>query len=614
MRRLLIHTILMCLTLLSKGQETVDTTGFAYELNQVRLLQWEDVNKALELTYKWDTKLDETQYYQEYAEIGCLHALNCAINISGEASVEICARTIGRLQNKPVSKQAIANLYAAYSKALNMVGDSDEALKNAIQAQKLYRLAQDTLGAIRMEVLLGETYSIQKNFEKSQFFFEKAIKELEFMEPGLELCEAYNAYATDFYYKYLYKTDVDLIGLELRDKYLTKSYIIAQKLGNKIYQAKALVCKGQLNILKLDSKQTESQIKSGIALFKSTSALYLEIQAQTILGGYYTKTGAFEESIKILIPASEIAAQNGWFPILTESYSYLANSYYKLGDNKNGALYGGRSFTFHKTIVNNKKALEMDVLTARYEQELQKMAMEQKNIELKNVSYEKNWWVILSLVTAGSFIVLLFMFIVISSKNKKLKELSSENEFLLGEANHRIKNNLQLIISLIAQEINKTKDEVPAALLNIRTRIESIATLHHHLYVNEEKKVIQLDDYLTAVCQNLNNLLKENDIKTDINIEATYCQVNAAVYFGLLLNELLMNSAKHAFSKNQTDKKITVLLKKEAGLLTFIYFDNGSGLSVQEPPRLIKLLCRQLKATFDILPKPGFYFSMKCKL
>ena len=78
------------------------------------------------------------------------------------------------------------------------------------------------------------------------------------------------------------------------------------------------------------------------------------------------------------------------------------------------------------------------------------------------------------------------------NKNKKLEKLLKNNHFLLKELNHRTKNNLQLIISLVTREMRKNKNEEISGLNNLSAQIGSIATLHQQLYLNEKLESIEL--------------------------------------------------------------------------------------------------------------------------
>jgi len=185
---------------------------------------------------------------------------------------------------------------------------------------------------------------------------------------------------------------------------------------------------------------------------------------------------------------------------------------------------------------------------------------------------------------------------------------------LLSEANHRINNNLQLIIILIHDQLIKMPVEKGFELTNILKKIDSIAALHRHLYKNADKSKIDTTNYLKEITINFNDLFNEKDIKIVVNIESFLIATDVAMYLGLLLSELYINSLKHAF-KNQDEKIISFDLKIVNGEIQFFYADNGNQIITKIiKPKLIDKLCRQLKINYAIAHSNGFSFSFKHKL
>ncbi|MBW6484359.1 MAG: sensor histidine kinase [Vicingaceae bacterium] len=239
----------------------------------------------------------------------------------------------------------------------------------------------------------------------------------------------------------------------------------------------------------------------------------------------------------------------------------------------------------------------------------------QKNIIIQEKQRQKTFFIaIISLIILLS--ISLIFYITVKAKNKRLSKLLKENEFFVGEANHRIKNNLQLIVSLVAREKNKKENENHEALTNIVTKIESIATLHQQLYINEEKNKINLKDYLNELCDNLLPLLEAKNIVLKRDFDEVLFSIEKSVYIGLILNELIINSLKHGFSENaNSTKEINIQYKNSNNKkIEFTYSDNGKGLTDKEKPKLIHLLCKQIKAEYTIENKNGFYFKTAIKL
>lgn len=191
--------------------------------------------------------------------------------------------------------------------------------------------------------------------------------------------------------------------------------------------------------------------------------------------------------------------------------------------------------------------------------------------------------------------------------NKQLHDYSRENAFLLSEANHRINNNLQLIIVLISDEIKKNKDfNENSSIKKILSKVESIATLHRHLYKSADKRKIDIEDYLREIERNFQDIFKASGVNARFQIASFKINTDNAMYLGLLLTELCINTLKHAFSE-QTEKNIDFVLFETKGVFIFKYSDNGLKSAGKEfLPKLAVRICNQLKADYQIAMKNGF--------
>jgi hypothetical protein len=166
-------------------------------------------------------------------------------------------------------------------------------------------------------------------------------------------------------------------------------------------------------------------------------------------------------------------------------------------------------------------------------------------------------------------------------KNESLLESSlAEKEILLREIHHRVKNNLQIISSLLVLQEQYVKDEkILDIFKDFQSRIKVMALIHQALYNSENLNKIYLSKYIKNLVNNLFIVYSANSkqIKLQLNIEDIEFSLDKAIPCGLIINELVSNSLKHAFSKNE-EGKINVSLKKtkDDRILLEVY-DNGIG-------------------------------------
>lgn len=155
-----------------------------------------------------------------------------------------------------------------------------------------------------------------------------------------------------------------------------------------------------------------------------------------------------------------------------------------------------------------------------------------------------------------------------------------EKEILLKEIHHRVKNNLQIITSLLNLQTNTIEDEkVKAILFQSKTRIESMCKVHEMLYSSKNLSSINYGDYLKDLLDKLiiNAKGESNQISLQLGISNLFLNINTAIPLGLLINELVTNSLKYAFPEN--GKGIITIKINSINDLQFelIYGDDGIG-------------------------------------
>lgn len=162
----------------------------------------------------------------------------------------------------------------------------------------------------------------------------------------------------------------------------------------------------------------------------------------------------------------------------------------------------------------------------------------------------------------------------------ELQKSLQEKEILYNELNHRVKNNLVMISSLINLQINNLQDyHAQQALSDINNKIMSIALVHEKLNVNSNIMFMQISEYLSNLASNIisSRSLTGNNIKLDLGLIDFEMPVNEGITLGMIVAELLTNSLKYAFKEKQGIIKISASIDR-SGSLTIVYHDNGPGL------------------------------------
>ena len=203
---------------------------------------------------------------------------------------------------------------------------------------------------------------------------------------------------------------------------------------------------------------------------------------------------------------------------------------------------------------------------------------------------------------------------------KKLKKSLQEKDVLLKEIHHRVKNNLQVISSLLNLQSKKIDNpEALAAFSESCDRIRTMASIHNQLYRYENLAEIKFGKYIEELTNYLfrSYSLLGSKIDLDITVDDDIAlEVGTAIPCGLIINELVTNSLKYAFPDQEEGQIEVILREQENGNLKLIVSDNGVGLPSDFSPesnstlgmRLVRRLIGQLDGTFSFDNKNGAKF------
>ena len=168
----------------------------------------------------------------------------------------------------------------------------------------------------------------------------------------------------------------------------------------------------------------------------------------------------------------------------------------------------------------------------------------------------------------------------IESQNAIIKESLSEKEALLKEIHHRVKNNLQIISSLLnIQSRSITDEKAKEAILIGKNRVHSMSLIHQNLYDKDNLTGILISNYLPKLADDINNSYRTSlgDITILSDVDPLELDVDTVIPIGLIVNELITNCLKYAFPNN-SDGVIKIRLKEIDNQLVLSVSDNGIGM------------------------------------
>ncbi len=197
-------------------------------------------------------------------------------------------------------------------------------------------------------------------------------------------------------------------------------------------------------------------------------------------------------------------------------------------------------------------------------------------------------------------------------------------EALIRELHHRVKNNLQVVSSLLALQSNRLQDETARrALEDGRTRVEAMALVHQKLFLDNELSSVNLSEYLThlglSLCHSFG--YKTENIHTEVKMLSQSLDIDKAIPIGLIVNELVTNAFKHAFRRTMQPLITVSVYETESGFLTLRVTDNGGGFDTgsgtQRPDslglKLVQTLVDQLNGSLQAEQRNGTIFTIEIR-
>jgi two-component sensor histidine kinase len=264
-----------------------------------------------------------------------------------------------------------------------------------------------------------------------------------------------------------------------------------------------------------------------------------------------------------------------------------------------------------RTTVNVIKEIYTKDLSDSYIQNEKNKIEIKKNSEI-NKQKEIEVLYIISLSIISVLLIVIFSFYrknkqnkILNKQNELIKTKEQENEILVKELHHRVKNNFQIISSLLyEQQKNTSNQEFNSILSDIKARIMSMALTHEKLYVNENFYL--LENYVKSLFTDLQTIFRDSNAQLKSSFpEEIRINVDNALPIGLILNELMTNSLKHSCPNND-EMTLFINVKKGANTIQITYSDSGNKMtqdlydnSTSMGLKLVKRLTKQLQGEIE---------------
>ncbi|TRX48393.1 tetratricopeptide repeat protein [Fulvivirga sp. M361] len=393
---------------------------------------------------------------------------------------------------------------------------------------------------------------------------------------------------------------------------------INKTVNNLTIQAYALGNMGMANHALGKLQKAKKELKSSVDLLKELADPVSVVIYEAEIGQIDLKMGQKQAGLRRIEAAFDSAKRRHIKQQIRDLSSVLARICAKNGQYDKAYFYQNEFQAYHDSLVNEEIIRKTEQIKSQY-------ALDKKNNEIDNLKL-KNELAAINLkrkeaqLTFNLILLLLLVVLTVliyqAYRNKKRRALdlfkknqiiakqSEERSLLHQEMHHRVKNNLQLIASIMGLQVQSTKDgQVSSEIASNKLRVEAMTLIHQHLYIPEQLTQLDIKDYIERLGNNLKATYREEINQLKVNVTKMRVMPDESIPIGLIINESVCNSVKYC---QGTLLDIQIEFVSGEGQYLLSISDNGPGFSTAHEgetgfgTKLITILSRQLGATLDI--------------
>ncbi|MCB0647552.1 MAG: hypothetical protein KDC49_12875 [Saprospiraceae bacterium] len=462
----------------------------------------------------------------------------------------------------------------------------DESVKKYIEALKIFEELDSARFIAKINNNIGGSLVTSGDNQRSISYFRKALDYYLDQKDDLWIAHTYN--------------NIGIISMNIKDydvasESLIKSLEFYKKLNLSLYEGITSLNVGNLMIEQEKFTNSIPYYQSAMKLVPLEQNKLLHAASEGGLGTAHLRLNHLDQSAKAFERSIEIAQKLNHTEQLKVSLEGLASVREKQGNNKEALrIYKEYSIIKDTLFQQQQNQSLVDALekyeTAEKEAQIAELNSKNEIAQIRLSNSRKSLF-------AALFGILVFLALAyyLFSLNKTIRHQNTiiskalhEKDILLREIHHRVKNNMQFISSLLSLQSDHVLDPTAkSALHKGEHRVQSMALIHQNLYQEEHLTGINTAEYFGKLTQNLFNSYNINDEKITLHteIDPIIIDVDTMIPLGLIVNELISNTLKHAFPEG-TEGDIFLTLKEVNHQLELTVKDNGVGLKDEDLDKL----------------------------
>lgn len=505
--------------------------------------------------------------------------------------------------------QLQAEAYEEIGAIQRLLGNNLESMASSLKALKLFE--QLDRGDLKAAVWaqLGANAANDEDYDQAVTYFHEAI--ITYKKAGDHILLALTNLNLGEAYRLNGKLDSAVFWFQ-------EALLLNDSLNHPIVASYALGNLGMTYNSQGRLSEARQALTGSLKLVKELGDPYTYAVYLADLGLINQKEGDWKQAISDLSEALEIARDKGLKEQIRDISQMLAKLYKSKEDYAKAFVYQELFQVYQDSLVNKVNVQQVERLKANYQ-------MDQKEVEISYLTQINSRQKREIIAVIGGMVLLVGLsFLLYQSNRQKVranttlslqKELITKKEeekaLLLKELNHRVKNNLQMISSLLNLQGNELKGHpAEAAIAAGKYRVDALALIHQKLYREEIHTKIILKDYIEELVLNLCYSFG-NKVIPSLQIENVSVSIDQAIPLALIINELVTNALKYAFvGVKHPTLKVTLEINEQC--LVMKVKDNGVGFTPNQPEntpsfgiKLVHSLITQLKADISHVNDQG---------
>ncbi|AWK06234.1 hypothetical protein HYN56_19170 [Flavobacterium crocinum] len=392
--------------------------------------------------------------------------------------------------------------------------------------------------------------------------------------------------------------------LEKAFNYAEDALRLSRNLHSDIYAGKCYLQFSMLYQLRNNDPMIETSAKKAIALLAKTNQIDDLGESWVMIWSAKMRTHApIEERLDPIFKAAVLFEKSGNNKRSGDCYREISELYFSISDFNHSSNFLKKAISFYK--ASHLKESDIYPISSRLNIIYEAEKRNRDIIKLKNKTLIQQSKLKNEVFLRNSMIIFMILLLIIlgllyksyrfkkktnkiletqqneiNKKNHALQNLVTEKEWLLREIHHRVKNNLHMVVGLLASQIEFLKnEEAVQAINNSQNRIHAMSLIHQKLYQSENLSIIDMPSYIFELTEYLKDSFEiKNSIRFILDIDSFTLPLSHSIPIGLIFNEAVTNAIKYAFPNNEKGKINISLNKNDNGNYTLVIHDNGIGL------------------------------------